>query len=90
MIKEILSRLDALEKRMVQGVKDNMKIQSIHLKIFPDGSGLVDADWSKCREDMCKEEYLLNAIFTVESPLFEFSNLDELVEWLRNMTPEVT
>jgi hypothetical protein len=88
--KEILTRLDTLEKRLIQGVKDNMQIQQVHLKIFPDGSGIVDADWSKSTKEMCREERLLHTIFSVESPLYEFSNMDELIEWLRGMTPEVT
>lgn len=88
--KEILIRLGTLEKRLIQDVKDNMKIQQIHLKIFPDGSGMVDADWSKHTGEMCKEERLLHTIFSTESPLFEFTNIDELEEWLRGMTPEVT
>ena len=88
--KEILTRLDTLEKRLIQGVKDNMQIQQIHLKIFPDGSGLVDADWSECTQEMCEEERLLHTIFSEESPLFEFSSIEELGEWLNGMTPEVT
>jgi len=86
--KEILTRLDALEERLTQGTKDNMKIQQIHLKLFSDGSGMVDADWSKCTEGMCDEERLLNTIFSEESPLFEFTNIDELKVWLKSMTPD--
>jgi hypothetical protein len=85
---EILSRLDILEKRMVQGVKDNMRIQQIHLKIFADGSGLVDADWSEHKEGAGKDERLLRAIFSKESPLFEFSHISELERWLKDMTPK--
>lgn len=88
--KEILFRLNTLEKRLIQGVKDNMQIHQVHLKIFPDGSGIVDADWSESSKEMCKEERLLHTIFSTESPLFEFTNIDELGEWLRGMTPEVT
>lgn len=88
--KEILLRLDVLEERLTQGVKDNMKIQQIHLKLFPDGSGWVDADWSKCTKEMCKEERLLHSLFSTESPLFEFTYIDELEEWLIGMTPDTS
>jgi len=49
---------------------------------------MVDADWSKCTEEMCREESLLHAIFTTESALFEFSSIQELGAWLRDMTPK--
>lgn len=86
-LKEICKRLSIIENRMFEDVRDNMKIQSMHLIMFGDGSGEIQADWSNFRKDMCKEEYLLNAIFTREGPIFRFSDVEELEEWLERQAP---
>lgn len=87
-LEEVAAKLRVIEKRMLKGIRDNMKIQGLHLKMFGDGSGEVTADWSNYRKDMCREEYLLNTIFTREGPLLEFSNPKELEDWLNEASRE--
>lgn len=85
---EVCAKLSVVEDRMLKGIRDNMKIQSMHLILFGDGSGEVQADWSNFRKDMCKEEYLLNTIFTREGPIFQFTNVEDLEKWLEEQTKE--
>ena len=82
-LKEILEMLDIVEKKKTKGLRDEMRISMLRLVFFGDGSGMVDADWSKYRKDMCGEEVLLRQIFSVESAIFEFSKIEELEEWLK-------
>jgi len=85
---QLLKRLRLVEERFTKGVKDNMRVNTVHLRLFPDGSGMVDAEWSKYKKDACLEENLLHTIFSEESALFEFSNIEELSAWLDKMIPE--
>jgi hypothetical protein len=86
-IQEMVAKLNAIEDFKTKGIRDNMRINLLHLVIYGDGSGLVQADWSKYRNDMCKEERLLHQIFSTEGPLFEFTRIEELEEWLTKEAP---
>jgi hypothetical protein len=81
-LRTLCERLESIEKRMLKGVRDNLKIQMLRLVLFADGSGEIQADWSNYREDMCKEERLLNAIFTRDGPIFTFDRVEDLERWL--------
>jgi hypothetical protein len=79
---EILRRLGTVEKRKGGVLRDGMQIGMIRLVLFSDGSGEVQADWAKYDEEMCREEKLLHAIFSVDGPIFEFEKIEQLEAWL--------
>lgn len=82
-IEEAIRKLAVIEKEAAKGIRDNMTISMLRFVIFADGSGLVEADWAKCRAEGCWEEKFLHRIFTIDGPIFEFSKVEELEEWLK-------
>jgi hypothetical protein len=85
-IKEVSRLLGVIEEKKWGVVRDGMKARMFRLVLFMDGSGEIQADWSQYREDMCHAEKVLHEIFSVDGPIFEFSNTGELEAWLKEQS----
>jgi hypothetical protein len=85
-LSEILRRLNEVAKKKKGIIRDGMRVSMFRLFLFPDGSGEVQADWSKYDKEMCREEKILHEIFSVDGPIFEFNNVGELEAWLKEQS----
>ena len=82
-IQELVQKLSKVEDKIIDsGLHDNMSIGSLKLVLHADGSGLVMGDWMKNIENPTPEQRLLTNIFTDESEVFEFNEIEELETWI--------
>lgn len=68
------------EKKLVgAGVIDNARCQGLWLRMYPDGSGSVMAEWSKVKPGDDKDRAMVRTVMTMEPhPILDFDTLDEL------------
>lgn len=68
------------EKKLVgAGVVDNQRCMGLWLRLEPDGSGSVMAEWSKVKPGDDKTRAMVRTVMTMEPhPILDFDTLDEL------------
>lgn len=78
-IRSIADLMNRWEERLLAiGRHDNVRIQSVWLKLHGDGSGAVMGDYRKCMDGESDEEGSIRAVFFESSTLLEFESFDEL------------
>lgn len=68
------------EKKLVGlGVVDNQRCMGLWLRLEPDGSGSVMAEWSKVKPGDDKTRQMVRTVMSMEPhPILDFDTLDEL------------
>ena len=76
----IMVLMDEWEKKLVgAGIIDNSRCQGLWLRLYPDGSGSVMADWSDVKYSDDQNRKLVRTVMTMApSSIFDFDTLDEL------------
>lgn len=79
-IQTINSLVTAWEAKLIgAGVIDNARCQGLWLRLYPDGSGSVMADWSDVRATDCPDLKMVRTVMTMApSSILDFDTLDEL------------
>ena len=85
--REVVRWLAKLEYRVIKAPpKDNMRVVSMHLRVFPDGSAIVEADWRNCPPTDEQDEKLvrmLRNVFAEPDDYAAYDTMDALIEAVR-------
>jgi len=76
----IMVLMDEWEKKLVgAGVVDNQRCMGLWLRLEPDGSGSVMAEWSKVKPGDDKTRQMVRTVMSMEPhPILDFDTIDEL------------